>query len=133
MKKILIILTILLSGCSANWYLDKAIKKNPDIIQRDTVVSRDTVWREVAVVDTVVNFSYDTVQIELPGEVFVKYRVDTVEKRIEFQVDCPDCPEVTETVTLPQVVKEPTFINFFWRYWWLLVVVFFVGFFTRNK
>jgi hypothetical protein len=52
MKKITIILVLILSACSAPWHLQKAIKKQPDIIQviPDTVTTfvnfRDTIWTE---------------------------------------------------------------------------------------
>jgi hypothetical protein len=51
-KKITIILVLILSACSAPWHLQKAIKKQPDIIQviPDTVTTfvnfRDTIWTE---------------------------------------------------------------------------------------
>jgi hypothetical protein len=51
-KKITIILVLILSACSAPWHLQKAIKKQPDIIQviPDTVTTwvnvKDTIWTE---------------------------------------------------------------------------------------
>jgi hypothetical protein len=52
MKKITIILVLILSACSAPWHLQKAIKKQPDIIRviPDTVTTwvnlKDTIWTE---------------------------------------------------------------------------------------
>ena len=65
---IILFLTLLLicltTGCSTQWHLQKAIKKDPTILVQDTVVVLDTVvTNPTAVVDTVTISKVDTVEI----------------------------------------------------------------------
>lgn len=54
----------LLASCSADWHLRKAIKKNPMIVTKDTVVLNDTFYTpEVHVTDTFVTSKYDTIEL----------------------------------------------------------------------
>lgn len=60
-----IILILILSSCSAQWHIRKAIEKDPTIIQSDTITVIDTVQiitKEVQV-DSVFKLSTDTVTI----------------------------------------------------------------------
>ena len=54
----------LLVSCSADWHLRKAIRKNPMIVTKDTVVLNDTFYTpEVHVTDTFVTSKYDTIEL----------------------------------------------------------------------
>lgn len=54
----------LLASCSADWHLRKAIRKNPMIVTKDTVVLNDTFYTpEVHVTDTFVTSKYDTIEL----------------------------------------------------------------------
>jgi len=54
----------LLASCSANWHLRRAIKKDPMIVVKDTVVLNDTFYTpEVHVTDTFVTSKYDTIEL----------------------------------------------------------------------
>jgi hypothetical protein len=58
------LLMLLLSSCSAQWHLKTAIKKNPLILEKDTVTVVDTVvTAPVTVRDTVTLSKRDTVTI----------------------------------------------------------------------
>ena len=66
LKQCLILLsaTLILSGCSAEWHLSRAIKKDPSILQPKTMIVTDTVVTEPIVVkDTVTISQVDTVEI----------------------------------------------------------------------
>lgn len=57
-------LSIILTSCGAQWHLKKALKKDPSILQKDTVTVVDTiVLKPVEVKDTAVLNSVDTVTI----------------------------------------------------------------------
>jgi len=57
----LLITTILLNSCGAQWHLKKAIKKDPTILEKDTVVVVDTlVTAPVEVKDTITLEKRDT-------------------------------------------------------------------------
>ena len=54
----------LLASCSADWHLRKAIRKNPMIVTKDTVVLNDTFYTpEVHITDTFVTGKYDTIEL----------------------------------------------------------------------
>ena len=60
-----ILISFILSSCSAQWHLNKAVKKNPAILQKDTVTVVDTiVTPPVALTDTVVLKDMDTIVVE---------------------------------------------------------------------
>tara|TARA_R110001592_G_scaffold123527_7_gene331517 strand:+ start:64 stop:504 length:441 start_codon:yes stop_codon:yes gene_type:complete len=65
---IILFLTLLLicltTGCSTQWHLQRAIKKDPTILVQDTVVVMDTVvTNPTAVLDTVTISKVDTIEI----------------------------------------------------------------------
>jgi hypothetical protein len=65
MRYLIIILSMLLSSCSAQWHIRKAIKKDPSIVNIDTLRVIDTVTfitKEVQV-DSVFRLTTDTVVI----------------------------------------------------------------------
>lgn len=58
-------LILLLSSCSATWHLNKAIKKDPTILAKDTLVVQDTVVvPPVVITDTVTTRQHDTIIVE---------------------------------------------------------------------
>jgi hypothetical protein len=57
-------LILLLSSCSAQWHLKKAVSKDPTILERDTLVVTDTVVSPpVAITDTVTLRQHDTITV----------------------------------------------------------------------
>ena len=54
-----------LSSCTATWHLRQAVKKDPNILERDTLVVKDTVVSPpVAITDTVITRLHDTIIVE---------------------------------------------------------------------
>jgi hypothetical protein len=66
MKWVVKLITIsLLSSCSATWHLNQAVKKDPTIMERDTLVVKDTVVvPAVAITDTVTLKQHDTIILQ---------------------------------------------------------------------
>ena len=59
-----LLLILILSGCSAEWHLSKAVGKNPELLKGKTMIVTDTVVTEPIVVkDTVTISQVDTVEI----------------------------------------------------------------------
>ena len=60
----LLFATLILSGCSAEWHLTRAIKKNPELLKLRTMIVMDTVVTEPIVVrDTVTTSKVDTIEM----------------------------------------------------------------------
>lgn len=66
MKWLVRLITIsLLSSCSATWHLRQAVKKDPTILEGDTLAVRDTVVvPPVVITDTVTTKLHDTIIVE---------------------------------------------------------------------
>jgi hypothetical protein len=67
MRNAIIILSLLLSGCSATWHIQKAVQKKPNILKTDTIVKNITTKRDTTILlDTniTVLLPRDTVRIE---------------------------------------------------------------------
>jgi len=104
----IIVLLVMLTGCSAEWHLKKAIKKNPSLIQPsvhtiDTIIIRDS----VAFTDTFVSKTIDTLTIEKEGVKTIVYRNHDV-IRIKTIVK-PDTIRIQKTIRVPQVYYEERF------------------------
>ncbi len=100
----LIVLIVLLTGCSADWYLRQAIKKNPAMAQIsvygiDTVFVRDS----VTLTDTFVSKTIDTLTVEKDGVKTVVYRNHDV-IRIKTIVKA-DTIRYTKTIQLPPQIQ----------------------------
>ena len=94
----------MLTGCSAEWHLKKAIKKNPSLIQPsvhtiDTIVIRDSFEFS----DTFVTKTTDTITIEKEGVKTIVYRNHDV-IRVQTIVKA-DTIRYTKTITLPPQIQ----------------------------
>tara|TARA_R110001599_G_scaffold299395_1_gene504417 strand:+ start:292 stop:720 length:429 start_codon:yes stop_codon:yes gene_type:complete len=94
----LLILSVLLTSCGAQWHLKKAIKKDPAILSRDTVVVTDTiVTAPVSVRDTITLQQRDTITITKD-----RLRVNIVRSFDTIMVDA-----ICESDTIVQVIEVP--------------------------
>lgn len=138
-KLIGLLFVLLLSSCSANWHLNRALKKDPSLADRKPVIK--------AIKSR--NVSLDLDPLSMP-QTRLKYvlprldslgRTDTVKvyinrneidtTKLEVEVDCPDpvavdCPPILVKPTMFQKIKNTIQYTFI-----ALVVGFFIGFFLR--
>ena len=111
----MILILVALTGCSAEWHLKKAIKKNPSLIQPsthtiDTLIIRDS----FAFTDTFVTKTIDTLTIEKDGVKTIVYRNHDV-IRIKTIVK-PDTIRIQKTIRIPQIqyherIKTPQMVG----------------------
>ena len=100
----LLTLLFLLTGCSAEYHLKQAIKKNPAMAQTtthtiDTLFVRDS----VTITDTFTTKTIDTLTIEKDGVKTIVYRNHDV-IRIKTVVKA-DTIRYTKTITLPPQIQ----------------------------
>jgi hypothetical protein len=100
----LLTLLFLLTGCSAEYHLKQAIKKNPAMAQIsvygiDTVFVRDS----VSITDTFTTKTIDTLTIEKDGVKTIVYRNHDV-IRVQTIVKA-DTIRFTKTITLPPQIQ----------------------------
>ena len=93
MKWVVLSLTLLLSSCSANWHLKKAVRKDPAILKKDTLVVVDTIVQQpVALKDTVILKQHDTIRL--------------VKDRLKVEI-----VKVNDTITIDAICDSDTIIR----------------------
>jgi hypothetical protein len=99
---------LLLTSCSANWHLKRAIKKDPSLLNsRDTVLVHDTqiVTQERVLTDSFVTTCYDTITLE---DSFVYTQVIRKDNVIKIYTKCKsDTVRITTKIpfSLPPTVS----------------------------
>jgi len=118
---------LILSGCSAEWHLSKAVNKNPQLLKSMTIAVTDTVVTEpIAVRDTVTISQVDTIEI-----VKDRFRVKIMRSYDTLIIDggC-DADTVIRTirVDVPQLVVGESGFQRVQRYtFWGLVSLLLIG------
>ena len=88
-----LIMISLLTSCSAQWHLKKAVQKDPMILEKDTIVVQDTlVVPPVAITDTVTMKQHDTITL--------------VKERLKVQL-----VKVNDTITINAVCDSDTIVR----------------------
>ena len=99
------LLALTLSGCSAEWHLRKAVRKNPELLKSQTINVTDTiVLPGVALMDTVILKQVDTITL-----VKDRFRVKIMRSFDTLIIDggC-DSDTIVRTVqvVVPQLVRS---------------------------
>tara|TARA_Y100000310_G_scaffold299835_1_gene335017 strand:+ start:1038 stop:1487 length:450 start_codon:yes stop_codon:yes gene_type:complete len=85
----IILLSLLIIGCSPQKRLNRLIKKHPELTELDTIIVRDTVV--VQNYDTTINTIiklHDTTTVINNERLVLKYFYDTLRETIFHEVDC---------------------------------------------
>lgn len=99
------ILTLMLCGCSAQWHLRQAIRKDPNI-QKTVIIKKDTVivTKERILRDTLELFK-DTVIYQDRVKLKIEYR----DNFVSVEADCPsDTVVVTKSIVKTELKKSAT-------------------------
>ena len=155
MRYLVLILSLFVVGCSSNWHLKRAIKKNPNLLDsltyEKTITIRDTIHDTILIPEHNFDFNLDssltkdtfstvyedsTVIIQakkegnatkLKGKVKTRYITRTIYRTRKIKVPC-NCP--------PQVVlmsnKDKFMLISGYLFWILLVISILAFIFTRK-
>tara|TARA_R110002153_G_scaffold174580_1_gene327806 strand:- start:1365 stop:1808 length:444 start_codon:yes stop_codon:yes gene_type:complete len=94
----LLMMSILLTSCSAQWHLKKAVQKDPTVLQRDTLTVMDTVVSPpVAITDTVIMKQHDTITL-----VKDRLRVSIIKVNDTITIDA-----ICDSDTIVSVIEIP--------------------------
>lgn len=119
---------LLLSSCSAQWHLKTAIKKNPLILEKDTVTVVDTVvTAPVTVRDTVTLNNRDTITITKDK---LKIKIVRSFDTIVIDAECAS-DTIVRTIEVPYekvVYVQQKTLKQKLQTWALYLVVAFIGF-----
>ena len=118
-RAVLIGLLFLLQGCGARYHLNRAIAKDPRIL--DSVVLKvDTliITQKEEVRDTLILQKIDTITLERNG---IRIDLRRVYDTIEVDVQCPsDTIRISKEIRVPQIVYQEK--NFDRKYLYLLII-----------
>ena len=93
-----LIIVLSLTSCSAQWHLKKAVRKDPAILEKDTLVVMDTVVSPpVAITDTVIMKQHDTITL-----VKDRLRVNIVKVNDTITIDA-----ICDSDTIISIVEVP--------------------------
>ena len=91
-------LILLLSSCSAQWHLRKAVQKDPMILKKDTLVVQDTfVVPPVVLKDTVTLKQHDTITITKDR---LRVKIVKVNDTLIIDAKC-DSDTIVRTIEVP--------------------------------
>lgn len=91
-------LMLLLTSCSAQWHLKRAVQKDPLILEKDTLVVTDTVVSPpVAITDTVTLKQHDTITVVKDR---LKVQLVKVQDTIIIDAVC-DSDTIITTIEVP--------------------------------
>ena len=126
-----IIISLLFVGCSANWHIKKAIKKDPSILITDTITVLDTlrVITNNVSTDSTFILSRDTVIIK-KDKLTIKhyYYRDSIYLWGECESDTIYKPFEVKVPVDRIIINEPLFPR--WLWW---IVILFIGLFVLNR
>jgi len=105
-------LLVLLTSCSAQWHLKRAVRLDPSILEKDTLVVTNTVVTPpVAITDTVTLKQHDTITLVKDR---LKVEIVKVNDTITINAQC-DSDTIVQTIEVPYdkiiYVEKETFID----------------------
>ena len=123
MKPNLLILLLLLGSCTAEKQLQRALKRNPELLKSDTIYKRDTIYSKEVYKDSIFRFTSDTVVLQ-KERLTVKYFHNYHDSTVYLEGNCaPDTivvetPQVTNTI-----IQDPTWWINVKQYWWIVLLI----------
>lgn len=113
------VITLLFSACGAKFHLNRAIAKDPTLL--DSVVLKvDTivVTENKALRDTIILQEYDTITLERNS---VRIKLNRLYDTLRVEAEClPDTIRIRKEIKVPQVVYQEK--NFDRKYLYLLII-----------
>lgn len=100
---VLSVCVLLMSSCGANWHLERAIAKDPGILQKQSVkVDTVLITKERVLRDTIVSAKYDTIETVKNN---VSLRIVRINDTILVDAVCPpDTIVFTKEILVDKVV-----------------------------
>jgi hypothetical protein len=112
----LLILIILLSSCSAEWHLKKAIKKDPEIVSNILIYKYDTLWTNSIRLKDSVSIDFRDSVLITNDTIFIKLK-KTANNNISVDAKVVPYPIYRKVTQYKTVIKqkEKKFESFFWQ------------------
>lgn len=125
-KGIIQILFLILISCSPQKRLNRIVRNNPHLLNKDTIRVIDTIVLQNYSIDTIHEIEFhDTVIIQNNDRVEARYYYDTVKKEIHHYIECKSDTIVKDRFIPYEkvIVKEQTL----WEKYGSLAIIVFIG------
>lgn len=121
-----IAILVLLTSCSSEWHINRAIKKDPTILHPTTfTIDTIVVTESHAIHDTFVSTEYDTMVVE---DSFVYTQIVRERDVIKVYTKCKgDTIRITKSVNVPQVVYVERLKKWQLATFWAFIVLLLFG------
>lgn len=112
----LLILLILLSSCSAEWHLKKAIKKDPEIVSNILIYKYDTLWTNSIRIKDSVSIDFRDSVLITNDTIVIKLK-KTANNNISVDAKVVPYPIYRKVTQYKTVIKqrEKKLESFFWQ------------------
>lgn len=112
----LLILIILLSSCSAEWHLKKAIKKDPEIVSNILIYKYDTLWTNSIRIKDSVSIDFRDSVLITNDTIVIKLK-KTANNNISVDAKVVPYPIYRKVTQYKTVIKqrEKKLESFFWQ------------------
>ena len=125
-KGIIQVFFLILISCTPQKRLNRIVRNNPHLLNKDTIRVIDTIVLQNYSVDTIHEIEFhDTVIIQNNDRVEARYYYDTVKKEIHHYIECKSDTIVKDRFVPVEkvVVKEQTL----WEKYGSLAIIVFIG------
>ena len=121
----------LVPSCTCESKLARIKKNCPELLVKDTLRFKDTIYTQKVTKDTLFKFSHtrsDTVIVK-EGQMTVKYFYNTKDSTIYLSGKC-DTIRIIKEYNMPyeKIVYKETFFSFLKEYWWVFLILIALGF-----
>jgi hypothetical protein len=128
MKTNLLLILLLLGSCTAQKHLDLALKKDPNLLKSDTVITHDTVVTKEVTTDTLLDATeiHDTITIR-EEKLTMKYYYNTHDSTVYLEGKCDRDTLIIEKERITNnIIKSPDWWIKVQQWWWVALVIVFV-------
>jgi len=125
-KGIIQIFFLILISCTPQKRLNRIVRNNPHLLNKDTIRVIDTIVLQNYSVDTIHEIEFhDTVIIQNNDRVEARYYYDTLKKEIHHYIECKDSTIIVDRFVPVEkvIVQEQTL----WEKYGSLAIIVFIG------
>ena len=129
----ILMLAQMILGCSAQWHVQRAVLKDPSILEyREVKIDTVIVTKPINITETFTLVEHDTIENVVDN---IKYKIIRSVDTFNIEIECPpDTVKVEVVKNIPQVKYIPLT---WWQKnrWWIVIVSFIILFlyFYKNK
>lgn len=117
-------LMLLIPGCTCEGKLSRIRKSCPELLEKDSIVIRDTLYTKKVEKDTIFRFDQKDTVIIKEGNMTVKYFYNTTDSTVYIKGQCDTIRIIREKIIpYDRIVHRDNFWSFAKQFWWLFLLI----------